>query len=116
MPSLELGIEDAGYAGICDDGFSCSYLNTISWAGPQEPLPMERNPQVVMKRLFGDGSTPEERMRRREENGSILDSIRQEATRLRTTIGAGDRNRLDQYLDEIRELERRVQAAAKSSP
>lgn len=116
LPSLEVGIEDAGYAGICDDGFSCSYLNTISWAAPQLPLPMERNPMVVMERLFGDGATAEERLKRRQENGSILDSIRQEATRLRTSIGPSDRNRLDQYLDEIREIERRMQASIKSSP
>lgn len=115
LASLEVGIEDTGYAGICDDGFSCSYLNTISWAAPQKPLPMERNPRVVMERLFGDGSTPEERIRQREENGSILDSVMHEATRLRTSIGAGDRSRLDQYLEEIREIERRLQAAAKST-
>jgi hypothetical protein len=115
LASLEVGIEDTGYAGICDDGFSCSYLNTISWAAPQKPLPMERNPRVVMERLFGDGSTPEERIRQRQENGSILDSIMHEATRLRTSIGAGDRNRLDQYLDEIREIERRLQASTKST-
>jgi hypothetical protein len=115
MPSLELGIEDAGYTGICDDGYACSYLNTISWSSPQTPLPMERNPLVVLERMFGDGSTPEERIRQRQENGSILDSIAREAARLRTVIGPADRRRLDQYLDEIRELERRLQASSKVS-
>ncbi|HEY6342389.1 MAG TPA: DUF1552 domain-containing protein [Bryobacteraceae bacterium] len=115
LASLEVGIEDTGYAGICDDGFSCSYLNTISWAAPQKPLPMERNPRVVMERLFGDGSTAEERIRNRQENGSILDSIIHEATSLRSSIGPRDRTRLDQYLDEIREIERRLQASTKAS-
>jgi hypothetical protein len=115
LQSLEIGIEDTGYAGICDDGYSCAYLNTISWSAPQTPLPMERNPLVIMERLFGDGSTPEERARQRQENGSILDSIMHEATRLRTSIGPSDGTRMDQYLDEIREIERRLQASSKSS-
>lgn len=115
LRSLELGIEDAGYTGICDDGFACSYLNTISWAAPRKPLPMERNPLVVMERMFGDGSTPEERIRRRQENNSILDSVLEEAALLRTSIGPGDRHRFDQYLDEIREIERRLQLSTQSA-
>jgi len=115
LPSLELGIEDTSYTGVCDDGYSCSYLNTISWATPRKPLPMERNPLVVFERLFGDGSTAEQRRLRRQEDRSILDSVTHDVTRLGKVIGAGDRTRLDEYLEEIRELERRLQAVTKAT-
>jgi hypothetical protein len=115
LPSLEVGIEDTSYTGICDDGYSCSYMNTISWATPTKPLPMQRNPLVVFERLFGDGSTAEERLARRKEDRSILDSITHDVARLGKVIGPGDRVRLDEYLDEIREIERRLQAVAKAA-
>jgi hypothetical protein len=115
LPSLELGIEDTSYTGVCDDGYSCSYLNTISWATPRKPLPMERNPLVVFERLFGDGSTAEQRRVRRQEDRSILDSVTHDVARLGKVIGAGDRTRLDEYLEEIRELERRLQAVTKAT-
>ena len=114
LPSLEVRIEEADGV-TCDDDYSCVYLNTISWAAPDKPLPMERNPVILMERLFGDGSSPEERIKHRQENGSILDSITNEAAHLRTVIGPVDRGRLDQYLEEIREVERRLQASMKSS-
>jgi hypothetical protein len=114
LPSLEVRIEDADGV-TCDDDYSCVYLNTISWAAPDKPLPMERNPLIVMERLFGDGSTPEERVKHRKENTSILDSITNEAAHLRSVIGPGDRSRVDQYLDDIREVERRLQASIKST-
>jgi hypothetical protein len=113
LQSLELGIEDIGYTGVCDDGYSCAYMNTISWAAPNRPLPMERNPMIVLERLFGDGATVEERIAQRKHNASMLDSITQEASRLRRVIGPGDRRRLDDYLDEVRDLERRLQSTAK---
>jgi hypothetical protein len=115
LPSLELGIEDTSYTGVCDDGYSCSYLNTISWATPRKPLPMERNPLVVFERLFGDGSTAEQRRVRRQEDRSILDSVTHDVARLGKVIGPGDRTRLDEYLEEIRELERRLQAVTKAT-
>ena len=115
LPSLELGIEDTSYTGVCDDGYSCSYMNTISWATPKKPLPMERNPLVVFERLFGDGSTAEQRTTRRKEDRSILDSVTHDVARIGKVIGPGDRSRLDEYLDEIRELERRLQAVTKAT-
>jgi len=115
LPSLELGIEDTSYTGVCDDGYSCSYLNTISWATPRKPLPMERNPLVVFERLFGDGSTAEQRFARRQQDRSILDSVTHDVARLGRLIGPSDRSRLDEYLDEIREIERRLQAVSKAT-
>jgi hypothetical protein len=113
LPSLELGIEDVGYTGICGYGYSCSYVNTISWETPTKPQPMEINPQVVFERLFGDGSTAEERVTRKRQDRSILDSITHDVARLRQKIGPGDRTRLTEYLDDIREVERRLQLVDK---
>jgi len=115
LPSLQLGIEDTSYTGVCDDGYSCSYLNTISWETPRKPLPMERNPLVVFERLFGDGSTAEQRLTRRKEDRSILDSLTHDVARLGKRIGPSDRTTLDEYLDEIREIERRLQAVTKAT-
>jgi hypothetical protein len=115
LPSLELGIEDTSYTGVCDDGYSCAYMNTISWATATKPLPMERNPVTVFERLFGDGSTEEQRLARRKEDRSILDSITRDVARLGKTVSADDRRRLDEYLDEIREIERRLQAVNKAT-
>ena len=109
LPSLELTIE--GPSLNCGDGLSCSYRDTISWAGEHAPLPMENNPQVVFERLFGDGSTPEERRARREESISLLDSVLDEASALKRRLPAADRARVDQYLNDVREIERRVQKA-----
>jgi hypothetical protein len=115
LSSLEIGIEDTSYTGVCDDGYACSYMNTISWAAPRKPLPMERNPLVVFERMFGDGSTVEQRIARRREDRSILDSIRHDVARMGKVIGPGDRARLDEYLDEIRQLEQRLQAVMKAT-
>jgi len=115
LPSIELGIEDVGYTGICGYGYSCAYVDTISWQTPTKPLPMEVNPQAVFERLFGDGSSAEQRLTRRQEDRSILDSITQDVARFRKGIGSGDRRRLDDYLDDVREIERRVQIAVKVS-
>jgi hypothetical protein len=115
LPSIELGIEDVGYTGICNYGYSCAYVNTISWESPRKPLPMEINPQVVFERMFGDGSTAAQRLTRKEQDRSILDSITHDVTALRKTIGPSDRNRLNEYLEEVREIERRVQMVSKVS-
>ncbi len=115
LRSLELGIEDTGYTGICDDGYSCAYMNTISWAAPRTPLPMERNPVVVFERMFGDGSTVEQRATRRKEDRSILDSVTHDVARLGKRIGSNDRATLDEYLDDIREIERRLQAVTRAT-
>jgi hypothetical protein len=109
LPSLELMIEEPSLN--CGDGLSCSYRDTISWQGPVSPLPMQNNPQVVFERLFGDGSTEAERRARREQSLSLLDSVLGEATSLQRRLPAADRTRLDQYLTDVREIERRIQKA-----
>jgi hypothetical protein len=112
FPSLELATEDfTGYIGACTTGYSCAYANTISWSSPTTPLPMEINPRVVFERLFGEPGTPEQRAARRQRDRSILDFVTQETSRLRTELGQRDRGRLDQYLTNVRELERRIQQA-----
>ena len=112
FPSLELATEDfAGYIGGCVPGYSCTYMNTISWASETEPLPMEINPRVVFERMFGRAGTPEQRQRRAGEDQSILDSIVAEAESLRRTVGPADRNRLEGYLENVREIERRIEKA-----
>jgi hypothetical protein len=109
LPSLELAIEDfSGLVGSCDVGFSCAYMNTISWRNPTTPLPMEINPRVVFDRLFGDGSTAEERLERIQQERSILDAVNSQVRRLQGDLGATDRNRVAEYLDTVREIERRI--------
>ena len=112
LPSLELMIEDASLS--CGD-LSCAYRDTISWQGPSSPLPMQNNPQVVFERLFGDGSTDAERKARRQQSVSLLDSVLGEASALQRRLPAGDKNRVDQYLDDVREIERRIERAAKQA-
>jgi hypothetical protein len=109
LPSLELTIEEPSLN--CGDGLSCSYRDTISWQGPHAPLPMQNNPQVVFERLFGDGNTAEQRKSRRAQSISLLDSVVGEASSLQRKLPASDRTRLDQYLSDVREIERRVQKA-----
>ena len=109
LPSLELMIEGASLN--CGDGLSCSYRDTISWQGTSSPLPMQNNPQVVFERLFGDGNTADLRKARREQSISLLDSVLGEASALQKRLPQGDRARLDQYLTDVREIERRVQKA-----
>jgi hypothetical protein len=109
LPSLELMIE--GSSLNCGDGLSCSYRDTISWQNEYSPLPMQNNPQVVFERLFGDGNTAELRAARRQQSISLLDSVLGEASSLQRKLPAGDKARLDQYLNDVREIERRVQKA-----
>ena len=110
FPSLELATEDfTGYVGACTVGFSCVYANTISWSTPTTPLPMEINPRVVFERLFGEPGTPGQRRAHRQRDLSILDVIAEEASALQRGLGARDRTRFSQYLDNIREIERRIQ-------
>jgi len=116
LPSLELAIEDfSGLVGSCDVGFSCAYMNTISWRTPTTPLPMEINPRVVFDRMFGDGATVEERLERIEQQRSILDAVTNQVRKLERDLGANDRNRVAEYLDTVREIERRIQLAEKQS-
>jgi hypothetical protein len=115
LPSLELGIEDVGATGTCGSGYSCAYSNTISWETPTKPLPVEIRPQVVFERLFGDGSTPEARTARKQQDRSILDSITHDVAKLRQNVGPSDARRLDQYLDDVREIERRLVMAERQA-
>ncbi|MEQ1760534.1 MAG: DUF1552 domain-containing protein [Vicinamibacterales bacterium] len=112
FPSLEVATEDfTGFVGACDNGWACAYLNTISWAGTETPLPMEINPRVVFERMFGGAGTVEQRAARMRVGRSILDSIIPEAGRLRQTLGQRDQARMNEYLDNVREIERRLQRA-----
>jgi len=113
LPSLELGTEDTGLVGVCDVGYSCAYMNSIAWRSPSLPLPMEINPRVIFERLFGDGSNAAERAQRKTEDRSILDSVTREAAQLNTGLGQRDRTIVSEYLDNVREIERRIQKAEK---
>ena len=109
IPSMQLCIENVDQSGGCAYGYACVYTDTISWAAPTEPLPMVRDPRVAFDQLFGAGGTPEERASRRRTDSSILDWITDEVARLKLTLGPTDRNRLNDYLDDVREIERRIQ-------
>ena len=110
FPSVEFATEDyTGYVGGCTPGYSCAYQNTISWATPTTPLPMEINPRTAFERLFGDGGSEESRRRIAREDRSILDSITAEAQGLKGRLAAQDRTRVSDYLDHVREIERRIQ-------
>jgi hypothetical protein len=114
LPSLQLCIEDVGsLSGACGYGYSCVYANTISWASPTQPLPMEIDPRVAFERLFGDGATASERLARRQADRSVLDAITQQVTRLQKGLDPSDRRRLGEYLDDVREIERRIQKVEK---
>jgi hypothetical protein len=116
LPSIEISVEDPGSGSSnCGEGYSCVYTNTIAWASPTTPLPMELNPQVVFERMFGSGSTAEERVARRERNQSILDAINDKIGTLRREISAPDRVRLEAFTENVREIERRLQIAASAT-
>jgi hypothetical protein len=111
LPSLELGIDLNFLSGQCENSYSCIYLNTLSWRSPTAPLPTENNPRLVFERLFGDGGTAAQRAALARENRSILDSVADDFVRLSKTIGRADRVQIDEYLESVREVERRIQAA-----
>jgi hypothetical protein len=112
FPSLEIATEDfTGYVGACDVGYSCAYMNTISWKTPTTPMPLETNPRVVFERMFGRPGSVDERVRRMQQNRSILDSVRGDVASLARGLDARDRVRLDQYLEHVREIEARIQRA-----
>jgi hypothetical protein len=113
LPSLELGIEESSNS--CGEGWSCAYRETISWLDEHTPLPVERNPQVLFERLFGTGATDAARASNRVESRSILDAVMEQTARLNRDLPAADRRRLDQYLTDVREIERRLQIASRVS-
>lgn len=113
LASLEVGLDSPSLAGGCDSGYSCAYTNTISWRGPTTPLPMEMNPRALFGRLFGDGDStdPVARMNALKDQGSILDYISGDIDRMETNLGPRDRSKLTEYLESVRDVERRIQKA-----
>lgn len=109
LPSIQLSIEPTDKGGGCGYGYSCSYTDSISWASSAEPLPMIRNPRTAFDMLFGAGGTADERALRRKTHESILDWVLGQSTELKAALGATDRRRFDQYLESVREIERRIQ-------
>jgi Protein of unknown function (DUF1552) len=110
IPSMQLCIENIDQAGSCAYGYACVYMDTISWASATEPLPMVRDPRSVFDQLFGLGATPEQRAAQRQADRSILDWVTEEFSQLRSQLIPSDRARLNDYLDDVREIERRIQA------
>jgi hypothetical protein len=115
LPSLQLCIEPNDKGGGCDYNYSCSYTDSISWASPTEPLPMIRNPRTAFDMLFGAGGSVEERAIRRKTHSSILDWVADEVAEMNKNLGAVDRRRIDRYLDNVREIERRIQMVEASN-
>jgi hypothetical protein len=116
LASLELSLESPGLAGACDQNYSCAYTNTVSWRTPTVPLPMEANPRVIFERLFGDaGNDPAARRESLEKQRSILDYVAGSIDRLQTGLGKRDRSKLSEYLESIRDIERRIQKAEQQS-
>jgi hypothetical protein len=109
IPSMQLCIENVDQAGGCAYGYACVYTDSISWASATEPLPVIRDPRVAFEKLFGVGGSPEERAARRRTRRSILDFVASEMSSMKRTLGPDDRTRVDRYLEDIREVERRLQ-------
>lgn len=111
LPSLEMSMDLLSVVGQCDNGYACVYQNNLSWSSPTTPLPAEAHPRMVFETLFGEGGNAAERSAALKKRASLLDSLAAEITRLQKTLGSADRHTVDQYLDSIREVERRIQQA-----
>jgi len=111
LPSLELAMDLLTTVGNCDNGFACVYQNNLSWSSPTTPLPAEAHPRVVFERLFGDGGTSAERLSELKQNASLLDWVTDDIAKLQNKLGPGDRAKVGNYLDTVREVERRIQKA-----
>jgi hypothetical protein len=112
LPSMELATEDqAGLIGACDRDYGCIYMNTLSWRTPTTPMPMEINPRKVFERMFGQGGTAADRLARSEEDRSVLDAITKQIAGLTRSLGAKDRTSVNDYLESVREIERRIAIA-----
>jgi uncharacterized protein DUF1552 len=115
LPSMEIATEDhSGLIGSCDRDYGCIYMNTLSWRTPTTPLPMEINPRKVFERMFGQGGSATQRLARIQEDRSILDAITREASNIQLQLGVADRQTMTQYLENVREIERRIQRAEQS--
>ena len=108
LPSLEVSVDRNDVVGACDHGYACAYMNSMSWSSPTSPLPSETNPRFVFERMFGVGTTAEERVARVREDRSILDGLTQEISHLNKKLGSTDRNKLGQYFDAVRDVEKRI--------
>jgi hypothetical protein len=115
LPSLELALDVTYLAGNCENGYSCAYMNTLSWSSETTPNPTEGNPRIVFERLFGDGGTSAARVAQARENRSVLDSVNSELARLLQSVGPSDRNTIGDYVDSVREVERRIQTAERNA-
>jgi hypothetical protein len=115
LPSLELSMDLLSMVGQCDNGYACVYQNNLSWSSPTTPLPAEAHPRIVFETLFGEGGGAAERRQALKNRASLLDSVTEELTRLQNTLGPGDRNRVSQYLESVRDVERRIQKAEKAA-
>ena len=111
LPSLELAMDLMDMVGQCDNGYACVYQNNLSWSSPTTPLPAEAHPRIVFERLFGEGGTADQRRAALGRRASLLDWVRDDIARLQGQLGAADRTRVDEYLDTVREVERRIQRA-----
>jgi hypothetical protein len=111
LPSLELSMDLLQTVGQCDNGYACVYQNNLSWSSPTTPLPAEAHPRIVFERLFGEGGSAADRRAALRRRASLLDWVREDVTRLQKTLGPEDRTRVGQYLDTVREVERRIQKA-----
>jgi hypothetical protein len=111
LPSLELAMDLMTVIGQCDNGYACVYQNNLSWSSPTTPLPAEAHPRIVFERLFGDGGSSAERSAELHKTASLLDWVSEDIARLQKKLGPGDRSKVSQYLDTVREVERRIQKA-----
>ena len=117
LASLELALDGRDFAGSCDIGYSCAYTNTIAWKTPTTPLPMENNPRAVFERMFGDSGTtdPAVRLARIRSDRSLLDSVTEKTAEFQRRLGASDRSKLTEYLEAVRDVERRIRRAEEQS-
>jgi len=119
LPSLELSMDLLTVVGQCDNGYACVYQNNLSWSSPTTPLPSEAHPRIVFERLFGDGGAPADRLAEMRKDASLLDWMKLDIARLQRKLGPSDRSKVSEYLDTVREVERRIQkaeSAAADSP
>jgi hypothetical protein len=116
LPSLEMSMDLLHTVGQCDNGYACVYQNNLSWSSPTTPLPAEAHPRIVFERLFGEGGSSADRRAALQRRASLLDWVREDITRLQQRLGPEDRTRVDQYLDTVREVERRIQRAEAEAP
>ena len=114
LPSLELAMDMLATVGQCDNGYACVYQNNLSWSSPTTPLPSEAHPRIVFESLFGEGGTPAQRQAALQKRNSLLDLVTTEINRIKKRVGASDRNKIDGYMESIREVERRIQMAERN--